>query len=492
MNNNTVGNCYFECKSKNYLEGGCANMANFFFGLSKSLCLCLCYNIQIQHISSSSKCNSSCGSSIDNGECGGVGHLSVYSVMNITVPEAHFRGFCLTCRSQSDPNSSQLYSMECNENITGYCVLENNTMSLQPIVSNFASYWRHCKGRGMHIVRDTNRKFCQKDSHVWTGLRKYKIDNSNTNQDICYDIEINQETINYKKRNCTENENFLCKREIGSNHYVSNAGNLKRTTNTVPLPLTTDSSRPTTTFAATSLTTSINGAPHPTIATSISTSTEIERYVTAIVYASTFSVTSFKTSINYVTNVAFVTYISPFPKSEEYTAAIVGTSIAGVIAMIFVVFLIICLLKRRRFQCMQSKQHQSKSSNVFKNTTNENLVESNQKQNVNYANTIFENDIQGNNLQIDGIYVEKEEEYDHLHTSRQKKATIQTDDDIYGTASYLEEDSYFTLRQNKNDEPDLDNGYSVNNMLYSKNQLGSVNSPVYDYCYQSNQRKDWL
>lgn len=77
-------------------------------------------------------------------------------------------------------------------------------------------------------------------------------------------------------------------------------------------------------------------------------------------------------------------------------------------------------------------------------------------------------------------------------TSRQKRVTIQTDDDRYGTASYLEEDSYFTLRQNKNYEPDLDNGYSVNNMLHSKNQLGSVNSPEYNYCYQSNQRKDWL
>lgn len=237
--------------------------------------------------------------------------------MNITVPEAHFRGFCLTCRSQSDPNSSQLYSMDCNENITGYCVLENKTISLQPILSNFASYWRHCKGRGMHIIRDTTHNFCQKDSYVWTRLRKYKIENSNIDQDFCYDIEIKQETINYKQRNCTENKNFLCKREVGSNHYVPNAGNLKSTTNTVPLPLTTDSSRPTLTFAVTSLMTSINDAPHPTIATSFSTSTEIKEYVTSIVYASTFSVTSLKTSINYVTNFAFVTYISPSPNLKN-------------------------------------------------------------------------------------------------------------------------------------------------------------------------------
>lgn len=144
------------------------------------------------------------------------------------------------------------------------------------------------------------------------------------------------------------------------------------------------------------------------------------------------------------------------------------------------------------FQCMQSKQHNSTSAKVFKNTRNKNLVETNQNQDVNYANTTFENDNQGSNLQIDNIYVEQEEEYDHLHTSRQKKVAMQADDDKYGTASYLEEDSYSTLRQNMNDEPDLDNGYSVNNMPYSKNQSGSVNSPKYDYCYQSNQRKDWL
>lgn len=94
--------------------------------------------------------------------------------MNITIPEAHFQGFCLTCRSQSDPSNSQLYSMDCNENIAGYCVMNNDSVSLQPMVSKFASYWKHCKQREMHIVRDTSHKFCPKDSYVWTGLRNTK------------------------------------------------------------------------------------------------------------------------------------------------------------------------------------------------------------------------------------------------------------------------------------------------------------------------------
>lgn len=69
--------------------------------------------------------------------------------------------------------------------------------------------------------------------------------------------------------------------------------------------------------------------------------------------------------------------------------------------------------------------------------------------------------------------------------------TIQTDDDKYGSASILEDDSYSTLRQNKNVDPDLDDEYSVNSMPYSENQSSTVNSPEYDHCYQTNQRKDW-
>lgn len=61
----------------------------------------------------------------------------------------------------------------------------------------------------------------------------------------------------------------------------------------------------------------------------------------------------------------------------------------------------------------------------------------------------------GNICHKDDIYVDKEEEYDHLHTSRPKKLTIQTEDDRYGSASYLEDDSYSTLRQNRMSSPIL-------------------------------------
>lgn len=31
--NNTIGNCYFHCKSNNYSEGGCADTEEFYFAL---------------------------------------------------------------------------------------------------------------------------------------------------------------------------------------------------------------------------------------------------------------------------------------------------------------------------------------------------------------------------------------------------------------------------------------------------------------------------
>lgn len=217
LENNTAGNCYFECKSKIYSNGGCANTANFFFALSESVCFCLCDNTPIRHISESSKCNLSCGSSIDNGECGGIGYFSIYETINIMLPETLFGGFCLTCRSESDLSNAQLYSMDCSENIAGYCVNNNQRVPSPPMLSTFASYWNYCKEQRMYIVGDASHKFCQKDSNVWTGLRKYKIDNNNIDKDNCYSIEIHEETVNYKERNCTENIFFFCKNEI--DHY---------------------------------------------------------------------------------------------------------------------------------------------------------------------------------------------------------------------------------------------------------------------------------
>lgn len=67
--------------------------------------------------------------------------------------------------------------------------------------------------------------------------------------------------------------------------------------NTEPLPLTTETSRPTTTFSVTSLTTIFKGAQTPTIATYTPESSESDRYKTATFHTSTFSVTSLIASV---------------------------------------------------------------------------------------------------------------------------------------------------------------------------------------------------
>lgn len=171
LENNNVGNCYFKCKLENGNYGGCVNNVKFF-GLQELMCFCLCDNFVRNHISESDKCRS-CETSLNDGECGGSDYISLYETMDIKISDAHFGGLCLTCRPQSDPsvNMSNLYSIDCNNNATGYCVLTNGDDSpISPTISTFASYWEFCKQHTVYIIGTTSPTFCLKDSIVWTGL----------------------------------------------------------------------------------------------------------------------------------------------------------------------------------------------------------------------------------------------------------------------------------------------------------------------------------
>lgn len=180
VQNNTVGNCYFECKSKNNSYGGWANNVNFFFCLQKSmcLCLCLCENTMKRNISENAKCNISCGASITSGECGGIGYFSMYESMNVSLPDSHFRGFCLTCRQQSYTSNVLLYSIEYNENTMGYCVMRNGSVSLTFTMS-FASYWMQCRNHNLYIIGDTRHTFCQKEKQCMDWISKIQINQFN-------------------------------------------------------------------------------------------------------------------------------------------------------------------------------------------------------------------------------------------------------------------------------------------------------------------------
>lgn len=462
LESNTVGNCYYECKSKNYINGGCERNVHFFFGLMGTICLCMCENNLMQPLSESWKCNSICRESISNGECGRFNYYySVYESTTVALPDGHFRGLCMTCQSQSHSNNTMLYSKNCSTDAAGYCFTRTGFLSIQNIKLTFDLYWKICRNNNKYIAWDTSQVCQHKESNVWTGLRKYKIDNPNTVKG-CYIIEIKNGTANYNERNCTKHYFFLCKREIGRKNF-SSIEYIKSTKNTVTLPLTREKSLKT-------RTTSSYRPARPV----------------------TLSVTSLNMSTIDYTGLIISTTTSPPPsqssKSGENTETLLGASIVGVVVLIMlsVVFFIICLLKRRKLQSKKSKKHKAKSDKVFDNTAYGDLVDTNQKENVSYANTTAENDKPGSISKMDDIYVEKEEEYDHLHASRQKKMTIQIDDDRYGSATVLEDDSYSTLGKNKTVDSDFDNEYSVNDMPYSENQSSSVNSPEYDYCYQTN------
>uniref|UniRef100_A0A8W8NCV7 Uncharacterized protein n=1 Tax=Magallana gigas TaxID=29159 RepID=A0A8W8NCV7_MAGGI len=409
--NNTVGNCYFQCKSKTIHHGGCSFTTRFFFGLQKHICFCLCDDTRLKHISESAACNIPCRQSLNNGKCGGNGFFSVYEsmIVHTHLSDTHtpLGGFCLTCLAQTSSNKTMLSSMDCNANAYGYCVRRNGDV-LAPMMSTFLAYWKRCESFNMHIVGTTNLICEHKDGNVWTGLRRYKMDGVHRN-DRCYFIVILQSKLVYKEGNCREEHQFICKRDIAYSSEQING-----TENTASLPPSLDSSP--------------------------------------------------------ATNIQDTT---PTTKKGNKTTVVVA-SLAGVSAVISAVLLIVCMLKKR-------KQQQAKHPKVFDNSTYNDLTVTNERHDGTDTNTTPTYENQDSMGKIDDIYVGKEEEeYDHLHTSRQKQLTKETKNNEYGTACYVEDNSYSMLRQGRNPEPDLDNEYST--MPSFENAGSSVGNSEYDFC----------
>lgn len=315
LKNNTPGNCYYECSSKNKSYGGCAFEVNFFFGLQKSLCLCICDYFLIRNISESVKCSFSCGTSFNDGECGGSSYLSLYEPMNITLPDTHFGGFCLTCRQQIESNETILYSLACNEEANGYCATVNGRLVGFPIISTFYSYWKYCRNNNSYIIGSTGHICHLRDSNIWTGLQKYKITSSYIDIYNCYIVEILNETVIYNKRNCTEKYFFLCKQE--SSHRQHDPSIENNTENTAQPLLTRERLWTTKRFL------SIRG--------------------------------STTGHIIITTNAASYT-------SWSDKAKIDGAIIAGILALLFIVLLVVYLLKKGRFQCLQPCCYKSDSA----------------------------------------------------------------------------------------------------------------------------------
>lgn len=95
-----------------------------------------------------------------------------------------------------------------------------------------------------------------------------------------------------------------------------------------------------------------------------------------------------------------------------------------------------------------------------------------------------------NDVRTDDLYLENEEgEYDHLHSSRPKQVVSKIEDERYATSTQVEDVLYSTVRKSRKSVPDRDNEYD--SMAASLDNISrSVVNPDYDFCYQSNQRKD--
>eukprot|EP00105_Crassostrea_gigas_P036642 XP_019920790.1 PREDICTED: uncharacterized protein LOC109617102 [Crassostrea gigas] len=79
VHNNTVGNCYWECKMKAMRSNHCESNAKVLFGLHMSRCFCFCTAPVLSDLDLSDRCNVTCSpSSFEDGECGGQGHFSAY------------------------------------------------------------------------------------------------------------------------------------------------------------------------------------------------------------------------------------------------------------------------------------------------------------------------------------------------------------------------------------------------------------------------------
>lgn len=251
----------------------------------------------------------------------------------------------MTCR-QGDSKNLALFSFNCNANATGSCIQRNGEFSLRPLLSKVDLYWRYYKIHSKYIIGDTIH-ICQlTNTNIWTGLRKYKISNSNFDKDSCYIIIRHNGTANYDERNCTERHSFLCKLEIDQKYFPS-----------------------------IQYITSTENRGKPPLNLEISQTTK-----TAFSYMSPQTRGDIA---NYVND----TIIAPSLQSNVNEATILGADIAGIVALTFGIFLVLCLLKRRRLHCFGAKQQQANHHHESNNANYDYIVVTSQTHDDSYTFT---------------------------------------------------------------------------------------------------------
>lgn len=154
-------------------------------------------------------------------------------------------------------------------------------------------------------------------------------------------------------------------------------------------------------------------------------------------------------------------------------------------------FYMICFFKRKnRLQNTSSTEQTPKGLQMVDNNTYDTSFTPGPKtdrkqEDVVYTNCIYDVlDSTAASFEMDDMYIKKEdEEYDHLHTSRQKQSTFDVEENRYGTATHLEDpQTYSTAGQTKAVDSYLENEYS--GMEPSLENLQSFENPDYDHCFQ--------
>lgn len=109
----------------------------------------------------------------------------------------------------------------------------------------------------------------------------------------------------------------------------------------------------------------------------------------------TFSYTGLFTKDNTTSHSMIVITEANSLKSKRNEATLAGASIAGILALTFVILLVVCLLKRRKFQRFQAEQ-QTNRQHEMNNTTYDDLVVTNQTQDDSNTYTTLSYDNQAN------------------------------------------------------------------------------------------------
>ncbi|XP_078334752.1 uncharacterized protein LOC111137826 [Crassostrea virginica] len=363
------------------------------------------------------------------------------------------------------------------------------------------SYWKNCKTRNEYITGNVH-DICRTET-TWTGLRKYYIGKSNQCYFIAFDIPKMRYT--YLESSCTWKIPFICKKHLVQLHQSTLSGNVH--------PLTTEKTSIFSISTIDSFSQTKEKEPFSTMtpevqrsdgSSSLSADQPTLSTLSGPVHSSTTKKTSI-TTIDSIRNEPFSTMTPEFQGSDGSSSLSTGTVITVIVGALLIPSILATLFfvwryrknleRKNRLQNTSSTEQTPQGLQMVNNTYDTSFTpgpKTDRKQeDVVYTNCIYDVlDSTAASFEMDDMYIKKEdEEYDHLHTSRQKQSAFDVEENRYGTAIHLEDpQTYSTAGQTKEVDSYLENEYS--GMEPSLENLQSFENPDYDHCFQLQRPTD--